>query len=172
MSRLTAGFRTAYGAGALHLLIMMAGLILLGYLIITAGPSTLWKPQGSWWQSMALWFAAAVIVHELVLFPVYSLADRLLGGAVARVGIPVRNYLRVPMLGSGLILLVFLPDITERGAGTYFADTGLTQQPFLGRWLMLTAVMFAASGLSYAIRAVGRGTSTSGAEEVGSSDDP
>jgi hypothetical protein len=49
-------------------------------------------------------------------------------------------------------MLVFLPDIVKQGATKYVEDTGLTQEPFLGRWLMPTAVVFAASAISYAVR--------------------
>jgi hypothetical protein len=155
MAERATGFRNVYGSSPLHLLTMLAGFALLGYLIVTAGPSTLWKPEGTWWKSMAFWFAAAIICHDLVLFPIYSLADRFLGFPAVRRGepdVPVRNYLRVPVLGSGLLLLIFFPDIVRQGAPLYRADTGLTQQPFLGRWLMLTAVMFAASAVVYGAR--------------------
>jgi hypothetical protein len=153
MTTLATGLRNLYGSNALHLLTMLVGFALLGYLVVTAGPATLWKPEGTWWKSMAVWFAAAIVLHDLVLFPIYSLADRLLGVAhQPDQNLPVRNYLRVPALGSGLLLLVFLPDIIRQGATKYFQDTGLSQEPFLGRWLMLTAVMFAVSAVTYAVR--------------------
>ena len=167
MSNPATVFRDLYGSNPVHLLTMLAGFALLGYLIVTAGPSTLWKPEGSWWKSMALWFAAAIIFHDLVLFPIYSLADRLLGVRTRRrrePRVPARNHVRVPALGSGLILLIFLPDIIEQGAKKYFDDTGLTQEPFLSRWLMLTAAMFAASALIYATRrTLARRTTAGGA---------
>jgi len=50
------------------------------------------------------------------------------------------------------MLVVFLPGIIEQGAPTYLAATGQTQEPFLGRWLLLTAAMFATSAVVYAIR--------------------
>ncbi|ORV09971.1 hypothetical protein [Mycobacterium celatum] len=155
MPRLTTRFRSMYGSGPLHLLTMVGGFALLAYLIVTAGPSALLKPEGAWWKSIALWFGAAIVFHDLVLFPVYSVADQLLGVAVKYCReplVPLRNHLRVPALGSGLILLIFLPDIIEQGAEKYFEDTGLTQQPFFGRWLMLTAIMFGASAVIYTIR--------------------
>ena len=65
---------------------------------------------------------------------------------------PVLNYVRVPALGAGLTLLVFLPGIIKQGAPTFRAATGLTQDVFLGRWLLLTAAMFAISAVIYAIR--------------------
>ena len=145
-----------YGAHPLHLLTMMAGFALLGYLLFTFTPATLWNP-GSWWQSIAVWFAAAVIAHDLVLFPLYALADGLLSKSVTRAlpqpKVPVINHIRVPVLGAGLTLLIFLPGIIKQGAATYQAATGQTQQPFLGRWLLLTAAMFTASAVSYATRA-------------------
>ncbi len=155
MQKLSADLRKAYGSSPLHLLTMVAGFALLGYLIRTAGPSTLWRPEGSWWKSMALWFAGAIVFHDLVLFPIYALADRMLVVRLQRrhePRVPVRNYLRVPALGAGLMLLVFFPGIVRQGATLYGDDTGLTQQPFLGRWLMLSAVLFAGSAVSYAIR--------------------
>jgi hypothetical protein len=64
----------------------------------------------------------------------------------------VLNYVRVPALGAGLTLLVFLPGIIKQGAPTYVAATGQTQDPFLGRWLMFTAAMFAVSAACYGVR--------------------
>jgi hypothetical protein len=62
------------------------------------------------------------------------------------------NYIRTPALGSGLLLLLFFPGMIQQGAPTYLAATGQTQQPFLDRWLLLTAVMFGVSALAYAVR--------------------
>jgi hypothetical protein len=157
MSRLRTRFSTIYGSHPLHLLTMVSGFALLGYVLATFKPATLWNP-GTWWQSIAVWFAAAVVAHDLLFFPLYALADRVL---VARIGrrpagsqpkVMARNYIRVPALGAGLTLLIFLPGIIEQGGPTYLAATGQTQQPFLGRWLLLTAAMFAVSAIVYATR--------------------
>ncbi|CPR00600.1 lipoprotein [Mycobacterium bohemicum DSM 44277] len=149
-------FTALYGSHPLHLLTMLAGFALLGYLLATFSPATLWNPE-TWWQSIAVWLAAAVIAHDLVLFPLYALADRLLFArpgprAQRRPNISARNHIRVPALAAGLTLLIFLPGIIEQGAPTYLAATGQTQDPFLGRWLLLTAAMFAASALAYGVR--------------------
>jgi hypothetical protein len=149
-------FREVYGSYPLHLMTMAAGFALLGYVVATFKPTTLWNPH-SWWQSIAVWFAAAVIAHDLVLFPIYALADRILWARagrrpVRRLPVSVRNYLRIPALGAGLTLLVFLPGIIGQGASTYLAATGQTQQPFLGRWLLLTAAMFMTSAIVYLLR--------------------
>jgi hypothetical protein len=159
MSLLLARLRRFYGSHPLHLLTMVAGLALIGYITFTFKPATLWNPQ-AWWQSIAVWLAGAIIFHDFALFPLYALADRLLGIAIRRrrrrhrgqLRVSARNYVRIPTLGSGLSLLMFFPGIIRQGSATYFAATGQTQQVFLGRWLLLTAGMFIGSALLYAIR--------------------
>jgi hypothetical protein len=147
-------FRRVYGSHPLHLLTLVAGVALLGYAVVTLGISALWNPR-SWWQSIVVWFAAAVVVHDLVLYPLYTLADRvLLLSQRLPVPVPLINHLRVPALGAALTLLVFSPGILEQGAPTYAAATGLTQEPFLGRWLLLVAAMFAVSAAAYVVRVV------------------
>ena len=105
---------------------------------------------------MLIWFAGAAVVHDLVLFPLYAAADRVLVVA-ARGRVPLINHIRVPALGAGLTLLMFWPGIVRQGEAIHFAATGLDQAPYLGRWLALSAVLLAASGLVYGARvAVGR----------------
>lgn len=157
MPRLPTRFAAVYGSRPLHLLTMLSGFALLGYVLSTFKPATLWN-SGVWWQSIVVWLAAAVIAHDLLLFPLYALADRLLWLPIRRSGQPkvsARNHIRVPALGAGLTLLIFLPGIIQQGAPTYQAATGQTQEPFLGRWLLLTAAMFAVSALCYAARLAG-----------------
>jgi len=152
-----ARFTSLYGANPAHLLTMVAGFALAGYTLATFGVNELWN-QGTWWQSIAVWFVAAVVAHDFVLFPLYALADRALAARrrPARKSqspeVPARNYIRVPALAAGLTLLLFLPGIIEQGAPVYQAATGQTQQPFLGRWLLLTAVLFGISAVAYAAR--------------------
>jgi hypothetical protein len=154
-----ARFRSVYGSHPLHLLTLIAGFALFGYVLATIKPAALWNPS-TWWQSIVVWFAAAIIAHDLVLFPIYALVDRILltgrrirpGRSETSVPVPVLNYIRVPALGAGLTLLLFLPGIIEQGAPTYGAATGQTQEPFLGRWLLLTAALFATSAAAYALR--------------------
>ena len=155
MRRLASTFRYLYGSSPLHLLTMVAGFAVLSYLIVTATPTLLLTPAGTWWKSMAFWFAAAIVFHDLLLFPVYALADRVLragAGHRKEPRIPAVNFIRAPTLGSGLMLLIFFPGIVRQGAALYHDDTGLTQEPFLGRWLLLTAVMFSLSAVGYALK--------------------
>jgi hypothetical protein len=150
-------FRRLYGSHPLHLLSLLAGFALLGYVLVTIKPATLWNTH-TWWQSIIVWFAAAIIAHDLVLFPVYACVDRILVAASRirprrrEAAVPVVNYIRVPALGAALTLLVFLPGIIKQGAPVYAAALGQTQDPFLGRWLLLTGAMFATSAVLYAVR--------------------
>jgi cysteinyl-tRNA synthetase len=144
--RLQAG----YGAHSLHALVVLGSLGLAGYVIVLAAPNAA-LPR------MAIWFGAAVIGHDLILFPLYSLADRALGGLLSRAPlarrtISPRNYLRIPTLAAGLLLLVYLPGVIEQGQGSYRAATGQTQAPYLGRWLAITATLFTASAVVYVLR--------------------
>ena len=100
MRGVLARYRDFYGSHPLHLLTMLAGFALLGYIIATVRPVALWNPQ-VWWQSIAVWFAAAIIAHDLVLFPVYALADRMLTAAASRKPkVAALNYIRIPALAS------------------------------------------------------------------------
>lgn len=149
-------FRAVYGSSPLHLLTLVVGFALMGYVLTTINPTALWNPN-TWWQSILVWFAAAIVAHDLVLFPIYALVDRILVTGLRirprrEPAIPVLNYLRIPALGAGLTLMMFLPGIIEQGAPAYAAATGQTQEPFLGRWLLLTAAMFAVSAVAYGAR--------------------
>ena len=146
--------RKFYGANPLHLLALIGCFALAGY----AAAQTLANPQ---WPVMLAWFAAAVIGHDLVVFPLYALADRSFSGALRAVRprgsaapplVPAVNHIRVPALGTGLLFLVFFPGIIQQGRQTYQAATGRTQEPYLGRWLLLVAAMFAISAVIYAVR--------------------
>lgn len=148
-----------YGAHPLHLLTLGFAAALVGYLVYVAGVRTFWNP-GVWWQSIAVWFAGAVVVHDLILFPVYALADRSLRTGLAAVrgrvprmpAISPLNYIRVPVLGTALTFALFFPGIIEQGSSSFTAATGLTQDPYLGRWLALTACLFGVSAIAYALR--------------------
>ena len=152
----------AYGAHPLHLLTLVASFALVGYAISLLGVGSLWN-RHHWWQSIIVWFLGAVLLHDLVLFPAYALADRSLGAGWRAVSgrTPDRppavspvNYLRIPTMASGLLLLLFFPGIIQQGSGSYLRATGLTQAPYLERWLLLTGVFFAVSALLYAVRLI------------------
>ena len=51
-----------------------------------------------------------------------------------------------------LLFLIFFPGILQQGAATYADATGQTQDPFLERWLLLSAGIFTFSAVAYAVR--------------------
>jgi hypothetical protein len=99
-------------------------------------------------QRIAIWLVACVLLHDLVLFPLYSGADRglrrLAGGAV--------NYLRVPAGLSVLLLVVFWGTISGAGERAYRATSGLTFDGYATRWLLVSAALFAGSAVVYLAR--------------------
>src|SRR5204863_938389 len=99
--------RRAYGAGPLHLLASLASLSLAAYAFtrIFNGVQAL---------NVVLWFAGAIVVHDLIAFPLYSLLDR-----TAARRVPAINYVRVPVVLSGMALLVYFPLILRLGGGRY-----------------------------------------------------
>jgi hypothetical protein len=163
MRALITRFTAFYGANPLHLLGTVAAWALAGYVVIVLGPQGLWN-AAVWWQSIAVWFLAAIIAHDLVLFPLYALADRSVARALAAVRgrwkrpeplmpqVSPLNYVRVPTLAAGLSLLLFFPGIIQQGQASYLAATGQNQQPFFGRWLLLVAALYGFSALAYAVR--------------------
>jgi hypothetical protein len=153
-------FTALYGSHPLHLLGTIAAWSLTGYVVTVLGPHALWNPR-VWWQSIAVWFLAAIIAHDLVLFPLYALADRSVTAGLAALRVrrarpaprvSALNYIRVPTLGTGLSLLLFFPGIIRQGQVSYTAATGQNQQPFCGRWLLLVAALYGGSALVYAAR--------------------
>lgn len=153
------GFRTAYGRGPLHLLGLLASFAIAGYAVLELA-------QRGKLLSLALWFVGAIALHDLVLFPLYSFLDRALQARRARRVTTARaervpgavNHLRVPAAISGVMLLVWFPVILGLSAATYRANVGYTTGGYLGRWLVLTAALFALSGLVYAVRRVWAGS--------------
>ncbi|KZS85379.1 hypothetical protein B4U45_22460 [Mycobacterium persicum] len=152
--------RRLYGERLLHLIVLLSALALGGYAVSILGLEELFNRR-VWWQSIAVWFAVAIIAHDLVLFPLYAMAERLIparslpNGAVRHRSVRdilIVNYIRLPTVASGLILLLFLPGIIEQGASTYQMATGLTQAPYFSRWLLLTAGFYLVSAICFVVR--------------------
>ena len=99
-------------------------------------------------SNVVVWLIAAVIVHDLVLLPLYSGID--LAARSAFKG--AVNYVRVPAGLSLLLLLVFWSTIRGKGAGTYARVSGETWDGHATRWLLITAALFAISGVLYLLR--------------------
>jgi hypothetical protein len=145
-----ARFRRLYGASPLHLALVLT----FGALAIYA----IWEMYRSNWRILE-WFAGSVLGHDLVLFPVVAVADRLLVAVAAwrrrRAGpplVPWVNHVRAPVVISAVLLGISFPLVLRLAAGTYSYATGLSVHPYLGRWLLLTAVAFIVSAVVFVIR--------------------
>jgi hypothetical protein len=149
-------FRAAYGAGPLHLLAALAMLAVAAYALwrsfdLLADPAR-----------MLVWLGGGIVAHDLVLLPFYSLLGLLAGAALLRPGrspsrlrIAALNHLRAPALLSGLLALVWFPLIAGKGAGSFARATGLSNDVYFERWLLLSIAMFTASLLVFGLRARG-----------------
>jgi hypothetical protein len=99
-------------------------------------------------QRIALWLVACVIVHDLVVMPLYSGADR----ALRRVAGGAINYVRIPAALSLLMLVVFWGTIAESGERAYRATSGQAFEGHATRWLLVSAALFAGSTVLYLLR--------------------
>ena len=139
-------FRRWYGSDPLHLLALLASFALAGY--------AAQRMLASNTAAVALWFVGAVIGHDLILLPLYTLADRPLT-ALARRRPPARtpryaNYLRVPVALSGLLLLIWFP-LIFRLPSSYRSITGRSLDPYFERWLLVSGMFFVMSALALAV---------------------
>jgi hypothetical protein len=132
-----------YGASPLHLLAHLALLPLAGWALLQV-LSLHSAPR------IVAWLVAAVILHDLVLLPLYGALDRLAQRA-RPAGV---NYIRVPA-GIWLLLgLVFFPDIAGKGDAAFHRVSGLHLDGYLDRWLLAGALLFAGSALVYLARRI------------------
>jgi hypothetical protein len=137
-----------YGSGPLHLLAMLASFAVAGYAALRMAADRPVVVVG--------WLVGAAVAHDLLLLPLYAVADRsLLAVWRHRRGrlpaVPWLNYIRVPALLSGLLLLVWFPSIF-RFSRIYSPTTALSSDGYLERWLLITAGLFALSALALAVR--------------------
>jgi len=143
-------FIDLYGERPGHLVVMLGCLAVAAYAasFLLGDPALL---------TVLVWFVGAALVHDMLLFPLYAAADRMLttvAGRSPRMRVPIVNHVRIPALGAGLTLLMFLPGIIQQGGNTHLAATGLDQEPYLGRWLGLVTALVLASAVVYLFRVV------------------
>jgi hypothetical protein len=139
-----AQWRRLYGESPLQLVALAASFALAAY----AASKLL---SGGHVIDILAWFVAAIIGHDVVLFPLYSALDRLAGHGAPRTFAGSINFLRAPAMFSGLLLLVYFPSILGLNAANYRAATSLDGGVYLARWLLITAALFVGSGLVFAV---------------------
>ncbi len=130
-----------YGSSPLHLLGHVLALALAGYAVVQifALDDT---------AKILLWLAAAVLLHDAVLWPLYSGADGLGRRVLGR----VNPYVRVPLALSLMLGLVFFATISGKGGSTYARASGADWDGYAARWLVVTGVLFALSLVVYLLR--------------------
>jgi hypothetical protein len=162
-------FKRLYGSNPLHLLVSIACLAVAAYaasLLVKGGDV----------KGILIWLAVAIIGHDLVLFPLYAIADRTLRGALFRRPRAVPrvqwiNHLRVPVVISAILFGMWWP-LMFNVPPEYTAKTDLPSDVYLGRWLMVTAALFILSALALAVKlAVGAGRGGGGRSGRGADDD-
>lgn len=149
------GFRRRYGASPVHLVASLAAFGVIAYalsraLSLTGNPDRL-----------LIWFGGSIVAHDAVLLPTYALLGAVAlaviapGDSPSRLRVAALNHLRVPMLASGLLLLVWYPLIAGPASRGFMRITGLSKDVYLDRWLLLSGALFAGSALLFAARAPG-----------------
>ena len=146
-------FRSVYGSGPGHLLAMAVCFSMVAY-----AAYSIFENANPW--SVLLWLVGAIVIHDFVFLPLYtgvfwlaSRAGRVRDDPRRRA---VLHHLVAPAALSGLLFLAWMPLILRLSAANYRPTTGMEQDPYLWRWLGLTAGLFAASALVYAIRRLRR----------------
>ena len=147
------GFRRVYGSSPLHLLAHAGVFFIAGWAIdqIVGGGFVI-----NW----AAWFLGAALLHDLVLLPAYSAADRALERTVGSPGTserpPLLNHIRVPAAVAGILLLVYFPVILGYSARNYRHDTGHALSGYTRNWLLICAGLFLVSAITYGVRVARR----------------
>jgi hypothetical protein len=145
-------FRRHYGAGPIHLLAVLVSFAIAAYALSRALDLTR-NPD-----RIVLWLGGSIVAHDLILFPFYALVGAIAAGVLvprtnhSRLRIAALNHLRVPALLSGLLLLVWFPLVAGKGERSFMRVSGLSKDVYFGRWLTITAVLFAGSALLFALR--------------------
>jgi hypothetical protein len=144
-------FRRRYGRGPFHALVALASFTIAGWALARV-LGTLGDPT-----RFVVWFVGAIVAHDLILFPLYSILGLMAGRTVTaaranRLRIAALNHLRVPVFLSGIMLLVWFPLILQEGRAGYMRVSGMSTDAYLGRWLLLSAILFAGSALLFAVR--------------------
>jgi hypothetical protein len=147
--------RRHYGAGPLHLAGLAACFAVAAYALA--------KVLGeNGWKAILALFAICVIAHDLIVWPVYGLADRMAlrfqnrtqhrTNHRARPAVPWINHVRVPVVISALLAVMFFPLILRLSNPYYHAVTGFNENVYLTNWLIVTGVLLVGSALVYLVR--------------------
>lgn len=141
--------RRVYGSSPIHLLAHLASLALalwaLGEILDARAATTIF-----------IWLVGAVLLHDAILWPLYSMLDQVAWSAALALDggsrVSALNHLRVPVALSALMLMAAFPAIFEVREGNYTRVSGIGYEGYLERWLLVSGLLFAGSAVLYAIR--------------------
>jgi hypothetical protein len=149
------GFRHRYGARPLHLAGHLVALAIAAFAI-----DRIFRAGGI--LQVLVLYLGFVIAHDLIFVPLYTVLDRLMRRVLLpvstsrRLGIPVINHVRVPLVISALLLLIYGPLIFGFSESNYYALSGHQLEHYVRNWLAITAALLLGSGLIYAARVLVR----------------
>ena len=145
--------RLGHGSRPLHLIALVASFAL------TAAAIVGWFQRPRDVAGVFEWLVAAIVIHDIVLMPLYTLVDRVTLGLLHRRLVPAHRrgvvnptpYVRVPAIISALVFAVLFPVILGLGSQTELNASGVREHGYLVRWLLLTGGLFAVSGTAYTV---------------------
>lgn len=143
-------WKRVYGESPLHLLGQLAAFVIAVYAFsqaVEVGSTDV--------KSLLIWFLAGAVLHDLLFVPIYLGLDRVArrgGSDHAQRHVRLINHIRYPVAISGVMFLTSFPLIIGRAEPNYVRLTGEQPPDWLGRWLLVTAVVFGISALAYAVR--------------------
>jgi hypothetical protein len=120
-----------YGASPWHLAGHAAYLGLAAYVLARM----LDRPAAA---NIVAWLVAAIVLHDLVALPLYTLLDRLLWRAAPR---RLAAALRTSAVLAGLTFLVFFPPILGLNDRTFARVAGHSPSGYAARWIVLAAAI-------------------------------
>lgn len=145
MSAFVARARGLYGEHPAH-----AVLLVLSFVPATLALGQLLDERP---VAVGTWLISSAVLHDALLLPLYVLLDaavvtlwRRRPGRVAWL-----NFVRIPAAVSGMALLIYSPVILNKAASFEY-KTGRSTDGYLGKWLLLTAILAAGSALWYLTR--------------------
>ena len=150
-------FRAVYGSHPLHLLTLIAGFALFGYVLATIGRRDAVESEhvvavDRWSGSRRRSSPTIWCCSRCTRWPTGSWSQAVDCGRVAERRFRCSTTCGSPRSAPALTLLVFLPGIIQQGGADVHRRDRPDQEPFLGRWLLLTAAMFAVSAVVYGVR--------------------